>query len=1079
MGELETPPIARKRAHARNRIWLPVAALLVGLLLAGSAAGGPPRAPVPIGPGNGAVVAGMPPFSWQPVAGASEYEFQIAADSRFGSPVFGQGKDDFRTKNARATVVQTAPNGTYWWHVRAIGRTGAVSAWSSARSFTKSWGTATTLISPVGGATIAYPTTPLELTWSPVPGARKYLVSVATDPHLGSLVTINGSTQPVETTATALTPAAALAPGVYYWGVTPVDAEGNRGVPSAVASFTWSWPSTTTPHVTDLVSDPELFDPRFSWDAVPGAARYEVEINSSVDFAPGSKVCCAGATINTSLSPTLVFADDTYYWRVRAIDIDGNTGVWNVGPVFTKTFDNVPPVTSPSIKNLHMRDNLGDPGADADAGTPGYQTHVPLLSWSPVPGASSYQVDVAPYNGSACLWSATPLEHHFTSNIALTSWTPLGSGWNLTKPYPDPHTVATEFLSTLVPGKYCARVRARSDRAFGQEVYGDYTYLDPNGLGWAFEWTGYPDGGACTPSCTPGYLGAGDYLAPQGAVTVGQTPLFTWRPLNRHAWKTLKNTSAVDALTLTAKGEGLTGDNLRVTTRDYVSDPSQDELVLYNGGTPVESYHYADGDVAGLAGQINANAASLITASSPSSGPPLAQVTTALFVPGITSYFVIVAKDPSFANIVDYAFTQLPAYAPRGTLGPATYSDETTLYYWAVLPEGGTDGTGGEGDPLAAAPQNFHKRSTPPTQLAPANGQVTFEQPTFQWAPVVGARTYRLQVSQDPSFGSPIDDVTTDSSSYSSNTTYPADTVLYWRVRANDENGIGLTWSDVGTFQQRLAAPVGSPDNPAQGDFLPSWRWSVVPRAVAYDISVDLPNGTHRDFSGFRTPEVTPLLMYGTGIFHWRVRAEFPRSPWGLTPGPYSQTYAFTRTIHSPTGPNADAGTDNILLSWNAKAGAKRYRVQLSGTSDFGQLVENVLTDNTSYAPLLRYPGFRTLNTGRLYWRVAAVDEGENVGDFTDPQLITRVRRMEIVTLGSLKRRQRSSLTITVRDFETAAGVPGAAVRVSGPGIRPRRLRADVNGMVRIALRASRRGTVLITASKRGFRRASTRVGVR
>ena len=64
-----------------------------------------------------------------------------------------------------------------------------------------------------------------------------------------------------------------------------------------------------------------------------------------------------------------MFRDNTYYWRVRALDAAGNAGVWNRGPDFVKTFDKVPPVTAPSIKNLHMRDNLADPGTDVDLGT--------------------------------------------------------------------------------------------------------------------------------------------------------------------------------------------------------------------------------------------------------------------------------------------------------------------------------------------------------------------------------------------------------------------------------------------------------------------------------------------------------------------------------------------------------------------------------------------------------------------------------------------------------------------------------------------------------------------------------------
>jgi len=967
--------ICRRRC---GRVGFVVAAPLVALLVAGAAAGRL-STPVPTAPNDGVGVGGMPAFAWTPVAGAEEYEFEIAADRGFNSPVLGQGKDDFRTKNTRATLPETAPNGTYWWRVRAIGKSGGTSAWSRGRSFNKNWASTTVLTSPVGGATVVYPTTPLKLSWSPVAGARKYLVSVATDPRLGSLVTLNGAARPAETSATTLTPAAALAPGTYYWGVTPLDAEGNRGVPSAVASFTWAWPSATSPQVTDLVPAPELFDPQFSWTAVAGAARYEVEINSSVDFAPGSKVCCTGTTINTSRSPTVVFKDNTYYWRVRAIDMDDHAGVWNLGPSFTKTFDNVPPVVGTSIQHLRMRDNLSDPGSDIDAGTPGHQTQVPIVTWDPVPGASSYQVDVAPFDGAGCVWSATATEHHWTSTVALTSWTPLGTNWNHKQPYPDPHTVATDSVS-LAAGQYCVRVRARSDRASGQEVYGDYTYLNP--VGFSFEWTGYPSGGACSPGCTAGYLGASDYALPQTGTTTGETPLFAWKPLA-----------------------------------------------------------------------------------------------------GAASYFVIVAKDPSFTNIVDYAFTQIPAYAPRSSFAPTTYPDETTLYYWAVLPEASVDGTGTAGDPLVAAPRSFQKQSAPPLRLFPEDGHVFLDQPRFQWTPVPGARTYRLQVSQDPSFGSPIDDITTDSTSYSSTTTYPANTILYWRVRANDENGIGLTWSNAlaaaGSFQKKLASPVGSVANLTQGDAIPSWSWNVVPGAVSYDVSVDLPDGTHRDFSGFRTPEVTPTLMYGTGIFHWRVRAEFPRSPFGLTPGPYSVTYPFTRTIREPTGARADFNRNHVLLSWDAKPGAKRYRVQISGTPDFGKPVENVVTDNTSYAPRLKYFGFRTLNTGRLYWRVAALDEGDDLGDFTQPQLITRIRRMEIGIRGTVKRGKKTTLTVTVTDFETAGGVIGATVRAAGAGVGRARARTNVFGGVRLVVRPKRRGVLVISASKRGYRPASARVAVR
>ena len=78
------------------------------------------------------------------------------------------------------------------------------------------------------------------------------------------------------------------------------------------------------------------------------------------------------------------------------------------------------------------------------------------------------------------------------------------------------------------------------------------------------------------------------------------------------------------------------------------------------------------------------------------------------------------ARIANFSNLVDYAFTQVPAYSPRSQIRPTTYSDETTLYYWAVLPATGLNGSGAVGDPLSAAPSNFQKQSLPPSQMTPA-----------------------------------------------------------------------------------------------------------------------------------------------------------------------------------------------------------------------------------------------------------------------------------------------------------------------------------------------------------------------
>jgi hypothetical protein len=947
-------------ATRRTPVLLAVALATACLAFAAPAGAALPQ-PVPLDPGNGASVEALPPFAWSTVPGADSYEFQVAADQNFNSPVLGRD-GTFTTKNTRATLKKTLPNGRYWWRVRASKKGGDASPWSTPRSIVKSWNAVPATQSPFNGYPFTFPSDPMTMSWTAVPYAASYMFSLASDPGLANLVEGTAG-QPVQTWATNYVPAFKLLPsGTYYWNVVPVDSEGNRGTPSPVSSFNWSWPSTTTPSVTDLMSATEMYDPQFSWTAVPGATKYEVEVNSSVDFAAGSKVCCTQLTTSTSLSPTVVFRDNTYYWRVRALDAAGNAGVWNRGPDFVKTFDKVPPVTPPSIKNLHMRDNLNDPGTDVDLVTPGYQTQVPILKWDSVPGASSYLVDVAPFDLGVCNWG-DPSGWRVTT--AVPSWSPLGSGFSGIKPYPDAHAVAYDFADLTPGGSYCARVRARGERdTTNQDVYGDFTTLD-DGTGVAFTFTGFPLGGVCTPTCNVGYLGADDYVLPARGTLTRLTPLVTWKPML-----------------------------------------------------------------------------------------------------GKASYFVLVAKDPSFSNIVDYAFTQVPAYSPRSWNTSTTYSDETTLFYWAVLPATNANGTGAVGDPTSAAASNFQKQSIPPSQTSPADGAVLTSQPVFRWTPVEGARRYRFQVAQEPTFANPIEDVTTASTSYTPFATHPADTTLYWRVRADDENLIGLTWSSVRTFQRKLPTATPAATNATIGDFTPAWDWASVTGASGYTFSMDGPDGEHKEWPSVRMPSVAFVYLFGPGVWRWRVRAEFPKMPSGTVTGPWSSYVPFTRTLSEPSGARTSLSGSHVLLSWNWKLGAKDFRVQVSQRPDFSTTLEDSTTDNTSYAPLLTHPFYA--NGGSFYWRVAARDKAMNVGDWTTAQRIDIAQRLRVAVRGGARRKHWSRVTVTVTD-PTNKRVVKAKVRISGAGLKAKTAKTTKKGTITFRIRPRKKGRLTFSATKKGY----------
>src|SRR6476660_1334675 len=90
-------------------------------------------------------------------------------------------------------------------------------------------------------------------------------------------------------------------------------------------------------------------------------------------------------------------------------------------------------------------------------------------------------------------------------------------------------------------------------------------------------------------------------------------------------------------------------------------------------------------------------------------------------ISGYQSYYWVVATDDQFQNVVDYAWTQVPAYAPRaGLAGFTDYPDAT--YYWAVLPATGLTGLGVSARPDLAPTETFQKQSSPPDLTAPDDG---------------------------------------------------------------------------------------------------------------------------------------------------------------------------------------------------------------------------------------------------------------------------------------------------------------------------------------------------------------------
>ncbi len=808
-------------------------------------------------PANGAWVQSLPAFTWGGVNGGVQYEFEFAAERGFSSGVNGFGSEGYFLSSTAVSNDRTIPNGTYYWRVRAVSAKDVPGAWSRVRTLHKAWSTPPQLQSPANGGTVSWPTIPLVFRWSAVPYATNYDVWLATDPGLSNIVWGSVS-NPQNTQATVLAYPSALPPGQYYWAVTPVDAEGDRGPRSAISSFIWTWPSTTSPVETNTATAAGVVDPQFSWSSVPGAVGYQVEVNASQNFPVGSRWCCNGIAPGTTLSPTTLLANGTYYWRVRAIDVNGDAGVWNLGQSFTESFD----VGIPSIQNLQLMNSTDS--APLGVGSP---TNTPIITWDPVPGASSYEAQVTAYrNGFGCDWSGPAINQDITT--AATAWTPLSPNFPQVGPsaWPTPQHAP----NGLGIGSYCFRVLARrDDGAQNGQIISDWTQLGGANAP-AFDFTGAPTSNA------PPQQTTNQYLLPAEGSTTPRTPLFVWNP-----------------------------------------------------------------------------------------------------VPGANGYYVVVARDQYFTDVIDVGYTNVPAYAPqKGNEAP--YADETTAYWWAVLPTTNPDGTGQfYADPGGGEdhPQYFDKSSTPPTPVSPTTGSTVLTQPSFTWTSAETERNYQIQVATDPSFSDPLVDTTTDSTSYTTTATLPADTTLYWRVRANDAIQQGLNWSTIATFMHHLPPPRPAADATG-GSTIPLLSWTPVPGAITYDMHVDQADGTTKDFNGLDSPDMTPTQWYGTGIWRWQVRADFPGS--NASSAYFTPEMQFVRSIPAPGGVSATKSGTRIIISWKPTSYAYHYQVQLSTTPGFASPVASDTTDNSVWAPQIQ----PTQATQTLYWRVAVVDVGGNVGAY-------------------------------------------------------------------------------------------------
>ena len=784
------------------------------------------------------------------------------------------------------------------------------------------------------------------------------------------------ATGPIALTNTAISNDQTIPNGKYFWRVRAVSAKDVPGRWSPMRTLIKHWdprPTLNSPVGTTINWPTSL--PLFSWTAVKHAVNYVFEIGTDPSLAK-----LVYGPINVQ-GPQYVFpgnlAPDTYYWAVQPIDAAGQMGRRSKVQSFTLNWPSQTTLTESNV-------------------APDTTYEEPSFSWTPIPGASSYEIEVSTlpaYPTNSVILDSTGLigtqytaknffPNHTTLYWRLRAIDARGDAgtWNDGQPFTEGFDQQTPTIQNL--HVYDASGNVATGAPAGTS--------DP-----ILRWSPVP--GASEYQITLAVWSSGSGCNYNGSTATIDTPATAWTPGGNHynpQWESTREAWPGNADGGNSKiyFTGAQGTAVPVCV-DLVALRNDGPLagstiksaptLLGDSSAPAFTYDIpASGDGSGLGTSSSPTQVTYSPGVVPpeaGSGPVPAGstvATTPLFewqpVPSADGYYVIIANDQFFDpnSIVTGGYTNTTSWQSTVPL-----KDQSSSYWWEVIPVSNNPAHGDGapiGDPEIPSnynPQPFNKSSNPPTPVSPTAGANVPTQPTFSWHSAQAAQNYTLEIATDPSFASPIDTETTDSTSYTSTSTLPPGKTLYWRVRANDVAN-NLNWSATQTFTHNLPAPAALHSRPATGSPIPLISWASVTGAVAYNLQVT--NGGRSSVATYDTPYMTPQEFLGPGINHLQVQSVFPG---GLTSA-FSNVATFDRTIPAPKGLHAVKKGSLIIVTWRPDSIAKAYTVQLSTTPGFSSTIASDTTSNTVWVPQIS----ATDAALKLYWRIAVVDYNGSTG---------------------------------------------------------------------------------------------------
>ena len=736
------------------------------------------------------------------------------------------------------------------------------------------------LISPANNST-DLPTN-IIMNWYPDTDAISYNLQVATDAGFTSMI-INQT----GITDTCFNISSLNYGTQYFWRVLAF------GDTSMIASsefrkFTTAGsgiypPSLLTPlnRAVDVSTTPY-----FSWTSVSGAMSYNIQVSLVYDFS--YIIINQNISGDTTYTPTVPLANNTkYYWRVNAQD-GTDTSPWLTIWSFTTIGVGFSAPT-------HITPANGTTGVSI----------TPQFSWTSVPGATSYNIQVSldvgfssivinqNVSGDTTFIPSTPITnntHYFwrvnaQNNTQTSPWSAAWHFWtmlqipNLITPVNNSTGVSLipAFTWTAAPSAigYTLQVSTNSDfntTIINQTGINGTSFQPTTPLPYYYTTYYWRVSAVNSIQSSPwsstwnfkSLFGAPILTSPaDGATGVSQTPTFTWN-------------EAIGAVSY----------NIQISVDSLFATPFINQIV--GGTTYTPPVLFANN--LHCYWRVNAQNTTetspwssvwncwtflpepiLIAPANNASATSLTPTFLWTAVPGATSYTLQISTSPLFSTTIinqtgiSTTSYQLPV--------PLAYF---TTYYWRVNAQNNYIQSSNW-----SSVWNFWTLLPVPTLISPANNATGVSlTPTFSWATVYGATNYTLQVSTDSLFTTTVINQTSIvGTSYQP--TVPLTNLIkyYWRIKAHNTSQ-ATDWSSVWHFTTIVGVPnapnLVSPENNSTGIAInPTFKWNTVAGATSYNIQAStnslFTNPIIANTTDTAWTPSTPLAYYTQ--YFWRVNA--------------------------------------------------------------------------------------------------------------------------------------------------------------------------------------------------------------